>query len=65
MSRHKVLCHDREWPQQGLCCRERVGSWQGVPRSRQDSLCLDRRSSRLKSSMLRHTVLCCDKGWSL
>ena len=24
MSRHKILCHDREWPQQGLCCRGRA-----------------------------------------
>ena len=25
----------------------------------------DRTSLRLKSSMSRHTVLCCDRGWSL
>ena len=26
MSRHKVLCRDREWPQQGFYCRDRVGT---------------------------------------
>ena len=26
MLRHKVLCRDREWPQQGLYCRDRVGT---------------------------------------
>ena len=26
MSRHKVLCYDKEWPQQGLCCRDIIGT---------------------------------------
>ena len=30
MSRHKVLCRGREWPQQGLCCRDRDGHDRGA-----------------------------------
>ena len=30
MSRHKVLCRDREWPQQGLCCRDRASHDRGA-----------------------------------
>ena len=29
MSRYKILCRDREWPQQGLCCCDKVGLGQG------------------------------------
>ena len=24
MSRHKVLCCDKEWPQQGFCCHDKA-----------------------------------------
>ena len=30
MSRHKVLCRDREWPQQGLCSHDKAGHDKGT-----------------------------------
>ena len=54
MSQHKLLCRNREWPQQGLCCRDRVGQAKSFYR--------DRMFLRHDREWPNGEVLCCDRS---
>ena len=64
----EVLCHDRDGhdKRSGVVTfmLQRVWSWQGISRSRQNFLCRDRESSRPRALISRHKFLCCDRDWS-
>ena len=52
MSRHKVLCHDREWPQKGLYCHDGASHDRGAmsPMTKLSAPRLARTSSQMISS---------------
>ena len=55
MSRYKVLCRDREWPQQGLYCCDKVRLGQGF--------CVATELALGKVFVLRQNILFRDRVW--